>query len=163
MATKVPPTWAERAQRIADGSRFYVDKANEFLEELDEVKSAAEAINDADVSDVVGTLRTILEQLAVLSEADVALSQDTLEALTGCVDDFEEALGNMELEQLVTNLEEAREGVDEVMQQRDDPSSYDADERRDTRENTQSAFGALADTLSDLEPAPDVVAVVATS
>jgi hypothetical protein len=150
---KPPATLADRCRKISEGSRFYVDKARDVVEELADVKTAVDELARADVAGAVITLRDALDSLETLANAGIGLSEPEHAKLTEAIGVLEELMPDEEaLAALTEALEMAEESVNEVEYQRDDPSSYDADERSQSRDTARENFDALADALGGLDP-----------
>lgn len=157
---KPPATLADRCRKISEGSRFYVDKARDVVEELGDIRSAVDELTSADVSQAVVTLRDALASLESLANEGIGMTEAEHAQLTEAVGVLEELIPDEDaLSTLTDALEMAEESVNEVEQQRDDPSSYDADERSQTRDTARENFDALADALTDLEPSERAAAL----
>lgn len=152
---KRPPTFAERARRISEGSRFYVDKARELVDELEELTSAADELVANDVSDALSTLHTFAENLAAFAELDLGITSKALDAVNASIEEIEGHIGSLEVDLFVDAVEGLRTAVEEVEQQRDDPSSYDAEEKSGSRDVARELFGELADRLDELAVSDD--------
>jgi hypothetical protein len=145
---KKPATLAVRVRRLSEGSRFYVDR--EVIEELADVKVGLEEFTGADAGDAISTLRTSLESLNDPAALGLGVSEQNLAAMLDLLDQLEQLLPDADvMSTLSDRIEAAEELVAEVENQRDDPSSYDADERGDTRDNARTALEELADALDD--------------
>lgn len=145
-AAKKPATWQERARHVAGGARFYVDKARALLEDTQELRDALEQYSGFEPSDALETLSN-----AVVALNDAGEFRDG-ERIANLFDELSNLLPEGPLvDAFVEAHDELLRCVEQVEEYRDDPSSADADQKEEARDEARAALETFADTLDDLE------------
>jgi hypothetical protein len=147
-----PLSFAERAHRLAEAERLQYTKARILLEELEEQKDGAESYLENDPSEILEELTQAVDMLTSLVNLGMVFAAGDFEDATTSITGLNETLPSTEQMQAFvdayTRLEEA---LDEMQEQRDDPSSYDKDDRDGARDEARSALEGVAEALDELD------------
>lgn len=148
-------TTTETLYKLAEAATLKPAKAREILDELNEVRDAAEAIQELGLPDLVDQLNQALDSLQILTDAGLVFDEDKMQALVGLVSDLVDTVPDDEgLQSLVDAYDEALTAIETVEEQKDAArGEYTADDKREARDDAQEKLKDLADALDLMAPA----------
>lgn len=146
-----PPTFVERARKLSESDRLQYLKARELLEDLEELKDAAQTYIDKDATDVLEALGEAVEALNALSLLGLTFPVDTQEA-AGWVNNLSEQLPSTDqMQEFLDAHEQLEQALEEMQEHRDDPSGSTRDEKEYARDEARNALEGVADALEALD------------